>query len=192
MLLAAGSSTRLGKPKQLLTFNGKSLLRHSIEVAEGANMQALMTVLGGNADLLMPEIDSNNTLVVINKSWKDGMASSIIAGLTALLEKYPDTERVIFMMCDQPFVTTSLLNNLLVTEQQTGKSIVASIYDGVMGVPALFYKSHFKELLQLQGDTGARKIIQQHINEVATLLFTKGKVDIDTAKDYENLLKENK
>ena len=87
MLLAAGSSTRLGKPKQLLTFNGKSLLRHSIEVAAGANIQALITVLGGNADLLMPEIDSNNTLVVINKSWKDGMASSIIAGLTALLEK---------------------------------------------------------------------------------------------------------
>ena len=192
MLLAAGSSTRLGKPKQLLTFNGKSLLRHSIEVAEGANMQALMTVLGGNADLLMPEIDSNNTLVVINKSWKDGMASSIIAGLTALLEKYPDTERVIFMMCDQPFVTATLLNNLMITHQKTGKLIVASSYDDVMGVPALFYKSHFDELLQLQGDTGARKIINQHVSEVATVFFAKGKIDIDTPEDYENLLKENK
>ena len=189
-MLAAGSSTRLGKPKQLLLFNGKSLLRHTIEAAVATGVKPLIIVLGANASLLTPEIDDNNTQIVINTNWKDGMASSIIAGLTALLEKYPDTERVIFMMCDQPFVTTSLLNNLLITHQQTGKPIVASIYDGVIGVPALFYKSHFKELLQLQGDTGARKIINQDVSEVATVFFAKGKIDIDTADDYENLLKE--
>ena len=190
-MLAAGSSTRLGKPKQLLVYNGKSLLRHSIEVAAGARIQALITVLGGNADLLIPEIDSNNTHVVINKNWKDGMASSIIAGLTTLLEKFPDTERVIFMMCDQPFITTSLLNNLLITHEQTGKPIVAGSYDGILGVPVLFNKIFFDNLLQLQGDTGAKKIIQQHITDVATVLFPKGKIDIDTMQDYENLLKNN-
>ena len=189
-MLAAGSSTRLGKPKQLLLFNGKSLLRHTIEAAVATGVKPLIIVLGANASLLTPEIDDNNTQIVINTNWKDGMASSIIAGLTALLEKYPDTERVIFMMCDQPFVTTSLLNNLLITHQQTGKPIVASIYDGVIGVPALFYKSHFKELLQLQGDTGARKIINQDVSEVATVFFARGKIDIDTVDDYENLLKE--
>ncbi len=191
-MLAAGNSTRLGKPKQLLLFNGKSLLRHTIEAAVATGVKPLIIVLGANASLLTPEIDDNNTQIVINTNWKDGMASSIIAGLTALLEIYPDTERVILMMCDQPFVTTSLLNNLLITHQQTGKPIVASIYDGVIGVPALFYKSHFKELLQLQGDTGARKIINQDVSEVATVFFAKGKIDIDTADDYENLLKENK
>ncbi len=191
MLLAAGSSTRLGKPKQLLAYNGKSLLRHSIEVAAGAGIQALITVLGGNADLLIPEIDSNNTLVVINKNWKDGMATSISTGLSALLEKYPVMENSIFMTCDQPFVNASLLNDLIITHQQTGKPIVASSYDGILGVPVLFNKTFFAKLLQLQGDTGAKKIIQQHITEVATVEFPKGKIDIDTMEDYENLLRNN-
>jgi molybdenum cofactor cytidylyltransferase len=190
-LLAAGSSTRLGKPKQLLEYNGGSLLRHVLRIAAEAEANPLIVVLGANADLLIQEIDEKEADIVINKDWKEGMASSIIAGLNALLEKYPSVDGVIFMMCDQPFVSESLLNDLIITQQQTGKSIVTSSYDNTMGPPALFHKSIFPELLQLHGDTGARMILQQHINEVATVLFSKGNIDIDTMEDYEALSQKN-
>jgi molybdenum cofactor cytidylyltransferase len=190
-LLAAGSSTRLGKPKQLLQYNSKSLLNHTTDVVVATGIQPFIIVLGANADLLIPEIDNNKALIVVNKNWKGGMATSIISGLTALLENQPATDNVIFLMCDQPFVTTSLLNNLVIIQQETGKPIVASNYDDILGVPALFNKTFFSTLMQLQGDTGARKVIQQHINEVATVPFLKGKIDIDTAEDYENLLQNN-
>ena len=176
----------------LLSISGINKLASAPTTAVAAGLQPLIVVVGADASLLIPEIDNNNTQLVINTNWKDGMATSIITGLSALLEKYPAMDSAIFMTCDQPFVTAALLNDLIITHQQTGKSIVASIYDSVMGVPALFYKSHFDELLQLQGDTGARKIIQQHINDVATVPFVKGKIDIDTPEDYENLLKETK
>ena len=191
MLLAAGGSARLGKPKQLLVYNGKSFLQHTIEIIIASGIKPFIIVLGANADLLNPSIDSPDGIVVLNENWEEGMATSIIAGLTTLLEKYPGLGSVIFMTCDQPFVNKFLLNNLIFTHQQTGKSIVASSYDDALGVPALFNKNIFPELLQLKGDAGAKKIILQHIDELATVAFPKGKVDVDTVEDYENLLKNN-
>ena len=191
MLLAAGGSARLGKPKQLLVYNGKSLLQHTIEIIIASGIKPFIIVLGANADLLNPNIDNPDGIVVLNKNWEEGMATSINAGLTTLLEKYPTVGSVIFVTCDQPFVNKFLLNDLIFTHQQTGKSIVASSYDDALGVPALFNKIHFPELLQLKGDAGAKKIILQHIDELATVAFPKGKVDVDTVEDYENLLKNN-
>ena len=188
MLLAAGGSTRLGSPKQLLEFNGNRLLFNTVQAASAAKANPLIVVLGSNAQLLMPEIDKENALIVVNKNWTNGMASSINAGLKFLAEKYPAVDGVIFMMCDQPFVTTSLLNELVLTQQQTGKPIVASSYNNVLGAPAIFHKSFFPKLLQLKGDKGARMIIQHHVEEVATVVFLKGDIDIDTTEDYERLL----
>ena len=189
MLLAAGSSARLGKPKQLLVYNGKSLLQHSIEIIIASGIKPFIIVLGANADLLNQKIVNPDGIVVLNNNWNDGMATSINAGLTALLERYPSIGNVIFMTCDQPFVTKFLLNELIITHQQTGNSIVASSYDDALGVPALFSKTVFPELLQLKGDAGAKKIILQHIDELATVSFPKGEIDIDTVEDYETLLK---
>ena len=187
-MLAAGSSSRLGTPKQLLNYNGNSLLQYVTGIAADAAANAVVIVLGANAHLLLPEIDKKKADVVINNNWQQGMASSIIAGLSFLLEKYSSTDGVIFMMCDQPFVNVSLLNDLIITQRQTGKPIVASSYNNTIGAPALFHKSIFPELLNLTGDTGARMIIQRHITEVATVPFSKGNIDIDTAEDYEKLM----
>lgn len=191
ILLSAGSSTRLGKPKQLLNYQGERLLRHMVNVAAAVPAKPLVVVLGANADLLIPEIDEAKASIAINKDYKTGMASSIITGLKYLEEKNPLTDGVIILMCDQPFVSAVLLNDLISTQQQTVKPIVASNYGNTIGTPALFHKSIFNELLQLQGDTGARKIIQHHINEVATVPFEKGNVDIDTEEDYEKFLSSN-
>ena len=189
MLLAAGNSTRLGKPKQLLQYNGKTLLQQTINIAVGANINPLIVVVGANVDKISTEVDVDKAAIVFNKNWKTGMASSIITGLNFLVEKYPLTDAVIFMMCDQPFVSINLLNNLITVQKKTAKPIVCSSYQNVLGVPALFHKNIFPALLLLAGDTGARKIIQQYPGDVASVLFEKGNIDIDTAEDYEKLLR---
>ena len=159
------------------------------EVAASSDANPILVVLGAHPNLLLPEIDTEKTSIVINNEWKKGMASSIVSGLTTLLEKYPIADAVIFMMCDQPFISSSLLNNLILTQQQTGKTIVSCSYDNTTGPPALFHKSIFPELLQLNGDKGARAIVERHHDEMATVLFPEGSIDIDTISDYENLLK---
>lgn len=191
ILLSAGSSARLGKPKQLLNYRGEGLLRHMVNVAAVVPAKTLVVVLGAKADLLIPEIDEAKASIAINKDYKTGMASSIITGLKYLEEKNPLTDGVIILMCDQPFVSAVLLNDLISTQQQTAKPIVACNYGNTIGTPALFHKSIFNELLQLQGDTGARKIIQKHIHEIAAVPFEKGIVDIDTEEDYKNFLSNN-
>ena len=189
VLLAAGSSSRLGEPKQLLMYNGKSLLQQVISVADETNIDPLLVVLGANYPVLSKKIDKHKAILVFNKDWQTGMASSIVTGLNFVREKYPLTDGVIIMMCDQPFVSATLLNNLITTQKQTNKAIVCSSYQNTLGAPALFHKNIFPQLLQLKGDTGARKIILQHADDVATVLFLKGNIDIDTPEDYKNLLK---
>lgn len=179
----------MGKPKQLLTYKGDSLLKQVTQKALDSNTGPVIIVLGANADLLKKEIENDKVTLVINQDWKQGMASSMITGLNALLSIAPATDAVIFMMCDQPFISMSLLKDLIAMQQATAKSIVASNYGNTIGPPTLFCKSIFSELLKLEGDAGAKKIIQQHTNDVATVHFPEGSIDIDTTADYESLLK---
>jgi len=187
IILAAGASVRLGKPKQLLEFNGTTLLQHAVLEAVKSNAKPVIVVLGANTDLFSKEIDQINVHVVTNTEWGEGMASSIRMGLETVLHISPLTDAMIFMLCDQPYVSAVLLNDLIDTQIKTGKPIVASDYGNTAGPPALFHKDFFSELMQLKGDTGAKKVIQKHSDEVATVLFNKGGVDIDTMEDYEAL-----
>lgn len=94
------------------------------------------------------------------------------------------------MVCDQPYVTSALLNNLMIVHQKTRKHIVACSYENTFGTPVFFHKTLFPELLQLKGDVGARGLIRQHPDEVGTVLFPEGKIDIDTNADYKNFQKQ--
>lgn len=188
VVLAAGASTRLGRPKQLLQYKDKTLLQHSVEAAISTGIANVLVVTGCYADLISEQINNMLVDITVNEKWRDGMASSIVCGLNFLLPKYPLVDGVIFMMSDQPFVSAALLNTLLITQQQTGKAMAASSYNNTLGVPALFHKNVFPQLLRLSGDAGARKILQQHSSEVATVSFALGNIDIDTPDDYEKLL----
>ena len=115
------------------------------------------------------------------------MASSVRNGLNELLFITPSTDTVIFMVCDQPHISSELLNDLIDKQKLTGKLIVTCDYGEAIGPPALFHQSLFNELMQLTGDSGARKIIQKHHDEVTTVLFSNGKIDIDTVEDYNSL-----
>ena len=187
VILAAGASTRLGKPKQLLQYRGKTLLAHAIDEAVNSNADAVVVILGKDANLFKKEIDERLVRVVINSTWAEGMASSVRLGLDTLLNDKPYIDAVIFMVCDQPYISSSILNELIVTQQKSTKQIVTSDYGDSIGPPALFHKKYFKELMKLSGDAGARKIIQQNMNDVATILFSEGKIDIDTKDDYDEL-----
>ena len=187
IILAAGASTRLGKPKQLLEYHGKTLLNHSVNEAIKAKADGVVVMLGKNADLFKNEIDEEKVDVVINKDWEEGMASSVRLGLDTLLSRKPYIDAVIFMVCDQPHISSSILNDLITTQQKTTKQIVTCDYGGSIGPPALFHKKYFHELMELKGDVGARNIIQQNMNDVVTILFPEGKIDIDTKEDYEAL-----
>lgn len=185
VLLAAGSSTRMGKPKQLLRYNGETFLSHILNISIEQNAGKVIVVLGSNAELLEKELNGKKVFKVINNRWTEGMASSIQCGLNALDELEPSCDKVIFLACDQPFVSASLLNQLINMHGKTGKQIVASSYANTIGIPALFHKSLFRELKELKGDTGAKRIILNRKELVAEIPFPLGSIDVDTRADYE-------
>lgn len=187
VILAAGKSSRLGQPKQLLPFKGKKLLTHVIQVARQVS-ENVFVVIGSDKKRMEAEIKNEAVDIVFNETWEEGMASSIRCGLVAVTEKIQDLNSVIFMVCDQPFVTTGLLQNLIREKEKSGKNIVASAYAEIAGTPVLFDKSVLPELMELQGDIGARKIIVKNKDRLATIDFPLGKVDMDTAEDYKKLL----
>ena len=190
-MLAAGASSRLGKPKQLLCYKGTTLLKHAVQLAVEAALNPIVVVLGSNAGLLGKEIEDSKAIIVINEAWEEGMASSIRTGLQKMLEMEPAINTVIIMVCDQPYVTVKLLQDLIAKHIETGKQIIASNYKNNLGTPALFHKSIFSELMQLRGDTGAKKILKNHPEWVAAIDFPMGEIDIDTENDYKALLQHN-
>ena len=188
VILAAGTSARLGSPKQLLTYKGKNLLRHSVDEALKTGCQSVFVVLGANIELMHGELKDKPVNIVENKNWQEGMASSIRCGLENISKTIHRPDCVIFMVCDQPHVTSSLLLNLLEKRNETGMPIVASSYNDKTGTPALFHKTIFPALMELIGDKGARKLIADNPDKVATVPFPEGITDIDTKEDYKKLV----
>jgi molybdenum cofactor cytidylyltransferase len=189
ILLAAGSSSRLGTPKQLLQYEDETLLQHSLQVARASNVNPIVVVLGAKAELIMSRIDVGSSIVIINDKWQEGMASSIRCGINSLLKESPGIEGAILMVCDQPFIYPDLLLQLITKQQLTGKPIITSSYADTFGPPTLFHKTIFSELLQLKGDVGAKSILRLHASELEFISFPEGVIDIDTDADYQKLSK---
>lgn len=192
IILAAGASSRLGQAKQLLIYQEKTLLENSIRVALNARVKQVAVVLGAGAAGIPVSMHDEKLAFIINGQWQEGIASSIRCGLHYLLQQCANLQSVIFMACDQPYASTGLLNNLVTLQQQTGCAIVASQYAATTGIPVLFTRPLFAELLQLKGDAGAKKLILLHQAETVTVPFPLGSIDIDTAADYQALQKMNK
>ena len=188
LLLAAGSSSRLARPKQLLPYQGQTLLRRAAEVAVASPCRPLVLVTGALHDELLPEIEGLPFHVVRNDAWADGMGGSIAAGLAELetaAEAAP-VDAIIVMLCDQPLLTEDVLGRLIVQFQATGQPVVASAYAGTQGVPALFGRDVFPQLLALRGASGARELLQQYAH-LPTVDFPGGTTDVDTEAQYAAL-----
>ena len=190
IILAAGSSRRMGYPKQLLKFREQSLLHHSLSVAL-AVCREVFVVTGANGEVIKKEIKDSPARISENKNWREGMASSIKMGLQDALLQNPSLEAAILMVCDQPFVSEKLVKELLLQYEKTKKNIIASAYKDTLGIPVLFNKKYFSELQNLKGLSGAKKIITHHLSDTFAVPFPLGYVDIDSAEDYERLQSNN-
>jgi len=192
VILAAGSSSRLGYPKQLVEFKGKPMLQHILDVADSFEFETEVLVLGAGAEEIKDKIEPRKFEILFNKNWEEGMASSIRIGLERSLEKEKDLEDLLILLSDQPFVSEERIE-ALIKEQLTGNSQTTfSEYDGDVGVPAIFSRSVFPFLKELKGDHGAKKLILDKKIEFRTVKFEKGNFDVDTKEDVELLKKLEK
>ncbi len=189
ILLAAGESSRMGQPKQLLQVRGKSLLRHAAEESIDSRLGPLVVVLGAFAEKMEAEMQGLQYDQVMNENWRDGMGTSISSGILHVQQAYPDSRGAIFLLCDQPYVDAAHLEKLVHTYHRSHKPIIASTYKGILGVPAYFHHSYFDLLSQLENHIGARKLIQEYSHDAGAVSFPLGGIDVDTPEDYK-MLKE--
>lgn len=186
VILAAGGSSRLGEPKQLVPYQGRTLLRHAAETAAASGCRPIIAVLGANAGALRAELAGLPVWAVENEDWESGMGSSIAAGVQPLTD-LNHLDGAIILLADQPLISPEFLRELVFQFEETLAPIVASEYDGTLGVPALFAETLFPELLALDGAGGAKQLIQQYRSRAASVAFEGGSVDIDTPEDVEVL-----
>jgi molybdenum cofactor cytidylyltransferase len=184
LLLAAGASTRLGQPKQLVRKRGKTLLEHACETAISIENQGLTVVLGAYCEAIKPAIEHLPMRIVVNENWETGMGSTIARGMASLP---PDADSVLLLLCDQPFVSKGLLKDLVEKWRQYPDHIVASAYGGSYGPPAIFGKEYFDGLAALQGQQGAKKLMERHTDKLLLVDFPDGILDVDTPADLERL-----
>ena len=188
VILAAGNSSRLGEPKQLLKYQNKTLVRHITEAALASGVSEVMVVTGSNADRIENELNGLECHFAHNSVWVEGMGSSIAIGVQELQSINPTLNGVILAVSDQPFVDTELFQSLIDQLKQTNAGIVASSYAGTLGTPVLFSEKYFNNLLKLSGTEGAKKLLSKFSDDVTSCLFPLGNIDIDTKEDYKNLI----
>lgn len=188
VILAAGGSRRMGRPKQLLPFAGRTLLRHAVETALATACRPIVVTIGADEALVRPELQSLPVLIAHNRDWAEGMSSSLRAGIEALGQAEADIDGVVIALADQPLVTADDINRLVEVHQQTGKDIVASQYSGTHGVPMFFSKRLFAEVVALRGNEGAKQLVARHIERVATVPLRDAAFDVDTPADYESVM----
>jgi CTP:molybdopterin cytidylyltransferase MocA len=188
IVLAAGASRRLGQPKQLLLRHGETLIGRAIRLATEAGAAPVIAVLGAHSDRIFRAVAFDKTIPVVNDQWEQGIAGSIHAGLNALDAAAPAASSALILGCDQPLLTVAHLRTLIEGfSAQTVPPIVASSYAGVLGIPAIFPRFVFTELLDLRGDTGARAVLMQPNRPVVAIPLQGGEVDIDLPADIERL-----
>jgi len=188
IILAAGSSSRFGSPKQNLVYQGKTLLQRAIQTAlTSACCDCAVVVLGANEGQIRPNISDQQINIVYNPNWQEGMASSIRLGIAQLLYLEPLITSAILMLCDQPFVDPLLLYQLTERKTENDAGIIACEYKNTLGVPALFDKKYFVQLMKLTGSEGAKTIINAYPDDLMSVPFGLGAIDIDTIEDFERL-----
>jgi molybdenum cofactor cytidylyltransferase len=182
LLLAAGGSSRLGRPKQLLQFRGQSLIRRAAETLVHSTCEPVVVVVGAEQKASRNKIAELSLSITANEDWRAGMSSSIKTGLAELLTIAPDVAAVVILLCDQPLINSEMIDGLVHTFDVSKSAIVAAEYDGVVGVPALFSREMFDELSKLDGDKGARDLIRNADN-IVTVAMPEAAFDIDTLAD---------
>jgi molybdenum cofactor cytidylyltransferase len=186
IILAAGTSSRMGQPKQLLPFEGRSLVRRAAEAALGSRARQTLVVTGAESERVDAELTGLAVMLVHNSEYADGMSTSLRAGLRAVR---PEVDAVVVMLADQPFITADIVDGLIDLFEQTEAKIVRPRYGGQPGNPVLWDQSLFGDLMAQTGDQGGRALLQQHASEIVWLDLPDARLqtDVDTPEAYASL-----
>ena len=187
VVLAAGGSARFGKPKQFALFQGETFIKRIVAAAIEADCAPVVVVTGEDSTQVTLELTGLSVSIAKNPGWSSGVGSSIRVGVQRAMDLAADLDASLLLTCDQPFVTAAVLAQLIQLRLTSGKQIIASAYTTTLGIPALFDRSCFPDLLRLEGDSGAKKIILARPHDVVSFDFPAGAIDIDTAADYRKL-----
>jgi molybdenum cofactor cytidylyltransferase len=189
-VLAAGGSTRSREPKQQFFFQGKELLRHSVDTAIGSVCEPVCVVLGAGADKFEKLIEDLPVIIAENREWESGVSSTIKTGLNRVEELDKELDAVLFMTMDQPLVTSKMLDELVELFRGGHSGIAACSYNETVGVPALFARSFFSSLKDLEGDQGAKQVILQNLGNAVRMDCPEAGMDIDSEEDLSQLNKK--
>jgi CTP:molybdopterin cytidylyltransferase MocA len=188
IILAAGPSSRLGSPKQLLIIDGKALIIRTIESALESGAWPVVVVLGSNQDAIRPILAKQPVIIIENASWPEGMASSIRCGVAALTQFSRMLNTALILVCDQPALSGLVLKQLIKAHNPTDAGITAAHYLNRNAVPALFTKSYFSTLTSLTGEHGARQLLNEAGEKITSVELPELALDIDTLSDYEKIV----
>lgn len=185
LVLAAGQASRFGSPKQLLQWEGRSLIDRACVTALEAECRPVLRVLGAHADQILEASYPTGVQTLIHSAWQDGMGSSIASGVTRLLELDPDLAGIFILLPDQPLVTAALLRRYV----ESDASIILCDHGAASGPPAFFRREHFPALMKLEGDQGAKAIAARHPEATATISFPDAAWDLDTPETWERFIR---
>lgn len=183
MVLAAGASSRLGTPKQLIDFRGEPLVRRAARAAMEAGATPVVVVLGAEAASIAPAFAGlENVSSVVNERWQSGLASSVATGMREVQRLCSHCDAVLITTADQALVGREALRALLDAFAGDAR-LVAADYSGTIGVPAVIGSEHFDAMLALEGDAGAGRWLRTKLSEVRRVPLPEAAVDIDTPED---------
>jgi 4-nitrophenyl phosphatase len=186
IILAAGGSVRMGRPKQLLTIGGQPMVRRVTQAVCATGLAQVVAIVGAQAEKVQQALAGLPVEVIVNSLWEEGLATSLRAGLHALR---PEIQAAMIVLADQPALTPALLQTLVDRYRISRAPIVVPFYSSQRGNPVLFDRSLFPELLAAEGDQGGRVLIQRYDKRLERVQIDDAAVlmDIDTRQDYENL-----
>jgi molybdenum cofactor cytidylyltransferase len=185
VILAAGASTRMGCPKQLLDYRGIPLLRHAAEAALASCCERVIVVLGCRAAQLREVLTGLPVTIIENPAWEGGMGTSIRAGVTVVQNE--GLEGVILGLADQPLIDAGIFDTLIHTHHESGQPIVTSEYAGTVGVPVFFAREYFPDLLSLEPSQGCKGVILKNTARAVRLTCPDAEMDVDTPEDYNRV-----
>jgi molybdenum cofactor cytidylyltransferase len=192
ILLAAGTSSRMGQAKQLLPLGSSTVLAQTLEHARASAVDEVILVLGSSAEPIRHQLSQTllaGVKVVVNQSYEQGMASSLRAGLSAL---DPQSAATLIILGDQPFTLPQTLDRIIQAYRDSGAQIVIPTHQGTRGNPVLLDRSLFSEAMALEGDVGCRAIFRNHLDKIVNVEVEDAGIllDIDDREDYERLAKK--
>jgi len=189
LILAAGSSSRMGESKQLLDVGGKSLLEHTITTVKPL-FDITLVVLGSRFQQHRPIVERIQTELIVNTNWELGMGNSIKAGVQELIKSNPDS--ITIFVSDQPHLSGAVIWQIAEAAKENPNRIIASSYGDTYGVPVRFPKKYHHLLLEIGDEDGAKKLVRRFQAEVTGVAFPEGVIDLDTPDDYQKFINSMK